>query len=74
MDIFEIYCTGCGGALFEAYAKADSGVANGRLKDEYYCADCAQRHSWKRIDDKRAEAELEAELAEHGLNRFGGSL
>ena len=30
--------------------------------------------AWKRIDDRRAEAALEAELAALGLNRFGGSL
>lgn len=42
MEFFEIYCTGCNKVIGQAYAKEDSGVAKGDIKDEYFCADCAE--------------------------------
>ena len=47
MDIYDIYCTGCDTIIATAYAKNDSDVARGRIKDEYHCANCARRHSEK---------------------------
>lgn len=41
MDCYQIYCTGCEKVIAEAYAKDDSGVAQGNIRDEYYCATCA---------------------------------
>ena len=41
MEFFEIYCTGCAKVIGQAFAKADSGVAKGDVRDEYYCATCA---------------------------------
>lgn len=42
MELWGIYCVGCGGIVAEAYAKKDSNVAKGRCLDEYYCDDCAE--------------------------------
>jgi phage FluMu protein Com len=42
MELFMIYCTRCNKVIGEAYAKEDSGVAKGEIKDEYYCSLCAK--------------------------------
>ena len=42
MEFFEIYCTGSAKVIGQAFAKADSGVTQGYIKDEYFCADCAE--------------------------------
>jgi len=42
MELFTIYCTGCEKVIAEAYAKDDSGVAQGDIKDAYYCETCAE--------------------------------
>lgn len=54
MDIYDIYCTGCDTIIATAYAKSDSDVARGRIKDEYHCANCARRDTEKRQLEKAA--------------------